>query len=48
MNKSQLIEVVAEKSGITKNDAERLVSATFETIAAELIKGEKIAKLLRL
>ena len=42
MNKSQLIEVVAEKSGITKKDAERLVSATFETIAAELIKGEKV------
>ena len=42
MNKSELICVVAEKSGMTKKDAERLVSATFETIAAELIKGEKV------
>ena len=42
MNKSELIAVVAEKSGIQKKDAERLVSATFETIAAELIKGEKV------
>ena len=42
MNKSELVAVVAEKSGMTKKDAERLVSATFETIAAELIKGEKV------
>ena len=42
MNKSELISVVAEKSGIAKKDAERLVSATFEAIAAELIKGEKV------
>ena len=42
MNKSELIAVVAEKSGITKKDAERVVSATFETIAMELMKGEKV------
>ena len=42
MNKSELIAVVAEKSGITKKDAERVVSATFETIAMELVKGEKV------
>ena len=42
MNKSELIAVVAEKSGIARKDAERLVSATFETIAAELMKGEKV------
>ena len=42
MNKSELISVVAEKSGIQKKDAERVVNATFETIAAELIKGEKV------
>ena len=33
---------VAEKSGITKKDAERVVNATFETIAAELKKSEKV------
>ena len=42
MNKTELIAVVAEKSGITKKDAERVVSATFETIAAQLMKGEKV------
>lgn len=42
MNKSELTAVVAEKSGIAKKDAERLVSATFETIAAELTRGEKV------
>ena len=42
MNKTELIAVVAEKSGITKKDAERVVSATFETIAAELKKNEKV------
>ena len=42
MNKTELISVVAEKSGITKKDAERVVNATFETIAAELKKGEKV------
>ena len=42
MNKSELIAVVAEKSGITKKDAERVVSAAFETIAMELVKGEKV------
>ena len=42
MNKSELISVVAEKSGIQKKDAERVVNAAFETIAAELTKGEKV------
>ena len=42
MNKSELVSVVAEKSGIAKKDAERLVSATFKTIAMELAKGEKV------
>ena len=42
MNKSELIAVVAEKSGIAKKDAERVVAATFETIAAQLLKGEKV------
>ena len=41
MNKSELIALVAEKSGIQKKDAERAVSAAFEAITAELKKGEK-------
>ena len=42
MNKTELISVVAEKSGIAKKDAERVINAAFETIAAELKKGEKV------
>jgi len=42
MNKSELVAAVAEKSGLTKKDAERVVSATFETITATLQKGEKV------
>ena len=42
MNKTELVAAVAEKSGLTKTDAERVVSATFETITAQLMKGEKV------
>ena len=42
MNKTELIAVVAENTGLTKKDAERVVSATFDTIAAQLKAGEKI------
>ncbi len=43
MNKTELIAAVAEKTGLTKKDAERVVSATFETIACSLAKGDKVA-----
>ena len=42
MNKTELVAIVAEKSGLTKKDAERVVSATFETITAQMMKGEKV------
>ena len=42
MNKTELIAAVADRSGITKKDAERVVSATFETITAQLKAGEKV------
>ena len=42
MNKSELIELVAQKTGISKKDAEHAVNATFETMAAELIAGRKV------
>lgn len=42
MNKTELVAAVAEKSGMTKKDAERVVSAAFETITAELAKGGKV------
>ena len=42
MTKTELIAAVAEKTGMTKKDADRVVSATFETIAASLANGEKV------
>ncbi len=42
MNKTQLIASVAEKSGLSKKDAERVVNATFEAITASLEKGDKV------
>ena len=43
MNKTELIAAVAAKAGLTKKDAERVVSATFETITEALVKGDKVA-----
>ena len=42
MNKTELIAAVAEKTGLTKKDAERVVNATIETITASLVKGDKV------
>ena len=42
MNKTELIAVVAEKTGMTKKDAERAVAATLETISASLAKGDRV------
>ena len=43
MNKTELIAAVAEKTGLTKKDAERVINATFETMTASLAKGDKVA-----
>ena len=43
MNKTELIAAVAEKTGLTKKDAERIVSATFETVTDTIKKGEKVS-----
>ena len=42
MNKTELIAAVAEKTGLTKKDAERVVNATFETITQNLAAGNKV------
>ena len=42
MNKTELIAAVAQKTGLTKKDAERVVSATVDTIVESMIKGEKV------
>ncbi|MBQ3000254.1 MAG: HU family DNA-binding protein [Oscillospiraceae bacterium] len=42
MNKTELIAAVAEKTGLTKKDADRVVAATFETIAQAMADGDKV------
>lgn len=42
MNKIELIAMVAEKTGLTKKDAERALSATFEAVTESLLKGDKV------
>lgn len=42
MNKTDLIAAAAEQSGISKKDAERVLNAAIDTIAASLAKGERV------
>lgn len=42
MNKSELIAKVAEKSDLTKKDAEKAVTAVIDTIVSAVIEGEKV------
>ena len=42
MNKTELITAVAEKTGMTKKDAERVINATVDSITSSLVKGEKV------
>ena len=43
MNKTELIAAVAEKTGLTKKDAERAINATVEAITESLVKGDKVS-----
>ena len=42
MKKSELIEAIAEKAGLTKADAGRALDATFAVITGALKKGTKV------
>jgi len=42
MKKSELVEAVATKAGLTKADAARAIDATFETITSALKDGNKV------
>ncbi len=42
MNKTELVEAVAEKSGLTKKDAEKAISAVLDTVVETLSKGDKV------
>lgn len=42
MNKTELIAAAAERSGISKKDAERVLNAAIDSITASLAFGEKV------
>ena len=42
MNKTELVASVAEKAGMTKKDAEKAVSALFDTIQEALAQNDKV------
>ncbi|KJE27775.1 HU family DNA-binding protein [Geobacillus thermoleovorans] len=42
MNKTELINVVAETSGLSKKDATKAVDAVFDSITEALRKGDKV------
>ncbi|MGI4733337.1 MAG: HU family DNA-binding protein [Janthinobacterium lividum] len=42
MNKQELIATVADTAGLAKGDAVRAVEAVFDTISAQLKKGDEV------
>ncbi len=42
MNKAELINATAEKSGLSKKDSEKAINALIETITDSMKKGEKV------
>ncbi|MBD5214396.1 MAG: HU family DNA-binding protein [Bacteroidales bacterium] len=45
MNKTELINAIAEKAGLTKVDAKAALDATLGAISEALAKGDKVALL---
>lgn len=43
MKKSEMIEAIANSTGVTKSDAEKVFNATFDLFKNELSKGEKVS-----
>ncbi|NMA55681.1 MAG: HU family DNA-binding protein [Firmicutes bacterium] len=42
MNKTGLVSAVAEKTGLTKKDADKAVNALFEVVTETLASGERV------
>lgn len=42
MNKKELIDIVAKKSGMTKTETESLLTMTLETIVETVAKGDRV------
>ena len=47
MNKTELISAMAERSGLSKKDTEKALTAALETIAAALAAGDRVQLVLR-
>jgi DNA-binding protein HU-beta len=43
MTKAELIDAVASDAGVSKADAEKVLSAFFDTVVAKTKKGDKVA-----
>ena len=43
MNKVELVAAIAEKSGLSKKDAEKALAATLDSIVGAVKKGDKVA-----
>ncbi|HEY8552595.1 MULTISPECIES: HU family DNA-binding protein [Thermaerobacter] len=43
MNKPELVNAIAEKTGLNKKDSERAVNAFVESVSEALAKGEKVS-----
>lgn len=43
MNKAELVSAVAENTGFSKKDTEKLISATVDAITEELVAGGKVS-----
>ena len=42
MNRMELVAAIAEKSELSKKDAEKALKAFTDVVAEELVKGEKV------
>ncbi len=42
MNKAELVNSVAEKTGLTKKDSESVITAVFDTVSDALTGGDKV------
>ena len=42
MNKTEIVNAIAAKSGLSKKDSEKALSATVDVITNALIEGEKV------
>lgn len=42
MNKGELVDKVAEKAGVTKKQADAIITATFEAIQEAVANGDKV------